>query len=99
MCATSNSDENKSGAREISIYRSPRVQEMYLFVASERELELAELLPDGLLERFGDPVFSFDLELWPQRVLMQADAPTVLAAIAKQGFYLQMPPAPTSTDA
>lgn len=88
-----------AGARDVSIYRSPRVQEMYLFVARDHELDLAELLPAGLLERFGDPVFSFNMALSPQRVLMQADAAAVLAAIAEQGFYLQMPPASTLTDA
>ena len=87
-------------AREVSIYRSPRVQDMYLFVSGLRPEEagedvLSELLPAELLERFGEPVFSFSLSLWPDRPLAQADAAAVLAAISKQGFYLQLPPTPT----
>ena len=90
-----------NNACEVSIYRSPRVPDMYLFVPTvlpgstpeeSREDELSALLPVALLERFGEPVFSFSLALWPERPLAQANAATVLAAISKQGFYLQLPP-------
>ena len=53
--------------------------------------ELAEL-PDALLQRFGRAEFCFELALWPERELAQADARTVLDALGSQGFYLQMPP-------
>ena len=91
------------GTLEVSIFRSPRVANMYLYVpcgdcsttAEEQQQALQELLPAELLKRFGEPVFSFNLTLWPDRPLAQADALVVLAAIGKQGFYLQMPPQET----
>lgn len=77
---------------------------LYLPASAEPEDQAAEdlsdetgqadlsVIPDALLQRFGPPEFTLALELWPDRKLAQADAQTVLAAIASQGFYLQMPP-------
>jgi uncharacterized protein len=73
-----------------SIYRSPRKNEMYLYVLKSEALER---VPEGLLTVFGKPVHAFDLVLTPERTLAREDIHTVLANLEKQGYHLQMPPA------
>jgi uncharacterized protein len=72
-----------------SVYRSARVEGMYVYV-NERD-GLARL-SDDLLARFGKPELAMTLDLYPERKLARADVNKVLAAIAENGFYLQMPP-------
>lgn len=76
--------------RQVIVYKSVRIAEMYLFVGQEEGLDR---VPAELLKRFGKPVEAMRLELTAQRRLSRSEAPAVLDAIAKQGFYLQMPPA------
>ena len=71
------------------VYRSPRKQEMYLFLAGE---DAFEPVPDALLERFGEPILVIELELSPERQLAREDVNTVMANLGEQGFHLQMPP-------
>ncbi|MDD1967653.1 YcgL domain-containing protein [Pseudomonas sp. NPDC090203] len=73
-----------------SIYRSPRKNEMYLYVLKSEALER---VPEGLLTVFGKPVHAFDLVLSPERTLAREDIHAVLANLEKQGYHLQMPPA------
>lgn len=80
----------KEPARIVQVYRSKRRDGMYLFV--DRKQDLAEV-PAALLEDFGRPEPSLVLHLTPDRKLARAEAGAVLAAIRKQGFYLQSPPA------
>jgi len=75
--------------RSVVVYRSARVDGMYLYVdAAER---LARV-PADLLKRFGNAVEVMALELHPERVLARANASDVLAAIERRGFHLQLPP-------
>jgi uncharacterized protein len=76
--------------RHVVVYRSSRVQEMYLIVDRERGLDP---VPDELWARFGQPIGAFGFELTAERRLARADARAVLRAITEQGYYLQMPPA------
>jgi uncharacterized protein YcgL (UPF0745 family) len=62
---------------------------MYLIV--DRAEGLARV-PDPLLGQFGTPEPSIVFLLTPQRTLARAQAPEVLEAIERAGFYLQMPP-------
>jgi uncharacterized protein YcgL (UPF0745 family) len=75
--------------RLVEIFRSPRKQEMYLYV--DKHSGCAEV-PDVLLTQFGDPESVMTLLLTPQRKLARADAAEVLQKIEEQGFFLQMPP-------
>ncbi len=75
----------------VEVYRSPRREEMYLFV--ERRAGL-EHVPEALLERFGEPEPALSLLLTPERPLARADAARVMASIREHGYYLQMPPPP-----
>ncbi len=74
-----------------SIYRSSRVEEMYLYVDKQEDLAR---VPEELLKTFGKPELAMTLALYPERKLARADVNKVLEAIAQQGFYLQMPPKP-----
>ncbi|MEJ2531547.1 MAG: YcgL domain-containing protein [Halioglobus sp.] len=77
--------------RLCQIYRSPRRQEMYLYVDKARGLDD---VPEMLLQKFGEPQPVMTLLLGPERRLARADTAQVLAQIEMQGFYLQMPPTP-----
>lgn len=75
--------------RICSIYKSPRKNEMYLYVDKREALER---VPEGLLTVFGTPRHAFDLVLSPERKLAREDIHQVLENIEKQGYHLQMPP-------
>jgi len=73
-----------------SIYRSPRKNEMYLYVEKKDALKR---VPETLLVAFGPPQHVFDLLLTPERQLAREDIQQVLENLEKQGYHLQMPPA------
>lgn len=76
--------------RICSIYKSPKRNEMYLYVLKSDALER---VPEGLLTVFGKPVHAFDLVLSPERALAREDIHCVLEHLDSQGYHLQMPPA------
>lgn len=76
--------------RICSIYKSPRKNEMYLYVDKREALTR---VPEALLAAFGAPLHAFDLVLSPERKLAREDIHKVLENIEKQGYHLQMPPA------
>jgi uncharacterized protein YcgL (UPF0745 family) len=71
------------------VYRSPRKQEMYLYLAGE---DAFDRVPETLLESFGDPILVIELELNPERKLAREDVNTVMSNLDERGFHLQMPP-------
>ncbi|MCB1722998.1 MAG: YcgL domain-containing protein [Chromatiaceae bacterium] len=71
------------------VYRSPRKQEMYLYLASEDDFGC---VPPALLTRFGEPVLVIELELSPERRLAREDVRKVMQNLREHGFHLQMPP-------
>ena len=73
------------------IYRSPRREEMYLYVAAEQDLAS---VPDALLAGFGEPELVMTLDLARRRALARADIGEVITRIDAEGFYLQLPPGP-----
>ena len=72
-----------------SIYRSSKEEGLYLYV---EKAEGVERVPEQLLSKFGTPQLAMTLLIDEEKKLAKADAKKVLAAIADQGFYLQMPP-------
>ncbi len=80
-----------SEARELPcwIYRSPRKEEMYLFLRDEDDFAS---VPQALLSRFGAPVRVMQLTLTPERKLAREDVDRVMENLRSQGFHLQMPP-------
>jgi uncharacterized protein len=77
--------------RPIVVYRSARIDGMYLFVDAGERLTR---VPADLMERFGKPVEVMSFDLFANRTLARASAPDVLAAIEHRGFHLQLPPVP-----
>jgi uncharacterized protein YcgL (UPF0745 family) len=71
------------------IYRSPRKDEMYLYISRENDFSL---VPDTLLQKFGDPVKVMELTLNSARKLAREDVAKVMDNLINQGFHLQMPP-------
>lgn len=71
------------------VYRSPRKQEMYLYLAEENAFDK---VPSALLQGFGGPILVIELELSPERKLAREDVNKVMANLRSQGFHLQMPP-------
>ncbi len=75
--------------RICSIYKSPRKNEMYLYVLKGEELSR---VPEQLLVAFGPPALAFSMVLTPERSLAREDIHKVLANLDSQGYHLQMPP-------
>jgi uncharacterized protein len=71
------------------VYRSPRKEEMYLYVEKEKGLED---VPEPLLARFGEPEPVMVVLLSPDKKLARANVTEVIEKITEEGFYLQMPP-------
>ena len=78
--------------RDVTVYKSRRVADMYLFVDASEDLAR---VPEALLQRFGEPVEALRFELSPERELARADAALVMEQLDSAGFFLQMPPDPT----
>lgn len=73
----------------VSAYRSPKKDELYLFVPQEDALEK---LPKELLVMFGEPTHVIDFELTAEKKLAREDTSVVLEALQTKGYYMQMPP-------
>ena len=71
------------------VYRSPRKEQMYLYVSKAEGLER---VPEALLAQFGEPEPIMLLNLDGSRKLARVDAAEVVTQIEERGFYLQMPP-------
>lgn len=76
------------GSIEVVVYRSARREFTYLYVPAAT---LPETLP-GAVTGLGPWERSLALTLTTDKRLAQADATTVLAALARDGFYVQFPP-------
>lgn len=74
----------------ISIYKSSKKDELYIYVDRSQGLKN---VPEALLSQFGTPLHVSDMILTPDRKLARAEASRVLEQIDEQGFYLQLPPA------
>lgn len=72
------------------IYKSPRDEEMYLYV---NKTEALTRVPEALLEKFGKPRHIMTLLLEPGKKLARVEVERVMEQIESSGFYLQMPPA------
>jgi uncharacterized protein YcgL (UPF0745 family) len=71
------------------IYRSPKKEEMYLYVPVEGDFSN---VPDVLLKKFGPPEKVMELTLNSKRKLAREEVDVVMQNLLSQGFHLQMPP-------
>lgn len=76
--------------RICNIYKSPKQDEMYLYVDKREGLSR---VPEALLASFGEPKEVMTMLVRSEKDLARADGAKVLADILSKGFYLQMPPA------
>ncbi len=74
---------------DVVVYRSNRRADTYLYLPASATFEE---LPEALRHQFGEATAFLEFALHADRYLAQADADTVLKALAGQGFYLQLPP-------
>lgn len=74
----------------LSIFKSSRKDEMYLYVDKREQLER---VPEPLLEMFGKPVHVMDMPMTPTRKLARVeDTAKLLQEVDTKGYFLQMPP-------
>lgn len=73
----------------ISIFKSSRKDEMYLYVEKSKGMKE---VPDQLKEMFGTGSLAMTMLLKPDQKLARADTDTVIASIRSEGYYLQLPP-------
>ncbi len=71
------------------VYKSAHADGTYVFLLSQDNFNP---LPETLKEQLGELLPVLEVELHPERKLAQADPRQVLAALATQGYYLQLPP-------
>ncbi|NIB44429.1 YcgL domain-containing protein [Pseudomaricurvus alkylphenolicus] len=71
------------------IYKSPREDEMYLYV---KKADGLSQVPEALLEKFGKPGHVMTLILQPGKKLARVEAERVIEQLEEKGYYLQMPP-------
>lgn len=76
-------------AMNVSAYKSPKKDELYLFVPQEDGLEK---LPKELLVMFGEPKHVIDFELTPEKKLAREDTAIVIEWLETKGYFMQMPP-------
>jgi len=82
----------------VSIYKSSKKDEMYLYVArpaEENEAEVfdpLEVLAEPVRIAFGRATFVMHLELSESRKLARANVLHVMDSVETRGFFLQMPP-------
>lgn len=82
------SDQGKQGI-EVCVYKSESKAETYVYLAADDEFAG---LPQAFQDQFGVAQVFLNFWLHEEKVLAQADAKKVLAALRDQGFYLQLPP-------
>lgn len=73
----------------VDIYRSTKKEGMYLYL---KRGENMDTLPEELKTGFGKAEHAMTLLLTPDRKLARVKVETVVDAIEKSGFYLQLPP-------
>ncbi len=73
----------------VEIFRSPRKEEMYLYVEKANGLKD---VPEPLMKQFGEPESVMTILLEPTRKLARVITAEVLEGIETNGFFLQMPP-------
>ncbi len=77
------------------IYRSERHQGAYLYTCLDQGLDA---VPEPLKAKLQPLVESMTLVLTPGKFLANADIDKVLSSLNGSGFYLQMPPAGSSSN-
>ena len=76
-------------SQAVRVYASRSHPDCYLYVLQDPDLTP---VPEALRRRLEPLRLALELEISSQTKLARATAATVLACLASDGFYLQMPP-------
>ncbi len=74
---------------QISAYKSPKKNELYLYVAQKEGLDN---LPNELTVMFGTPEHVLDFKLNEDKKMPRVNSAEVIKAIHEKGYFIQMPP-------
>ena len=77
--------------RLVEIFKGDKKDEMYLYVDQKKGLQK---VPEDLLASFGRIESVMVLPMTQDKKLARVKASDVLEGISKEGYFLQMPPAP-----
>tara|TARA_Y200000002_G_C22523265_1_gene596503 strand:- start:93 stop:413 length:321 start_codon:yes stop_codon:yes gene_type:complete len=77
--------------RIVEIFKGNKREEMYLFVDQKEGLKS---VPESLIATFGTLESVMIFPLTHSEKLARVNASEVLKSIERQGYFLQMPPAP-----
>ena len=77
--------------RLVEIFKGDKKEEMYLYVDQKKGLQK---VPEDLLASFGRIESVMVLPMTQDKKLARVKASDVLEGISKDGYFLQMPPAP-----
>jgi len=80
--------------RLVEVFKGAKREEMYLYVDQKRG---TADVPTDLLATFGELSSVLVIPLTPKRPLARVAAADVLAGIEQDGYFLQLPPAPTAS--
>jgi len=72
----------------VQVFKSPKKEGAYLYMAMNAE---TKTLPEALTKLFGTPQLAMKIVVTEDKQLAQTTGDKVLAAIAEQGFFLQLP--------
>jgi len=73
----------------VSTFKSPKKDELYLFIPKEPGLET---LGDEILVMFGEPEHVIDFDLTPDKKMPRSNAAAIYEALQTKGYHIQMPP-------
>ena len=79
---------------KVKVLKSRFMPDTYVYLPEEAE---PESLPEGLLQQFREAEEFLQFDLDEDRYLAQADPVKVLAALANDGYYVQLPPRDDAT--
>ncbi len=77
--------------RVVEIFKGNKHEEMYLFVDQKEGMKS---VPEDLLATFGKLESVMIFPLTDSKKMARVKASEVLESIERQGYFLQMPPAP-----
>lgn len=77
--------------RLVEVFKGTKRDEMYLYVDHKAGVTA---VPEGLLATFGELSSVMVIPMRADRKLARVSASDVLAGIASDGYFLQMPPPP-----
>ncbi|MCR9279957.1 MAG: YcgL domain-containing protein [Pseudomonadaceae bacterium] len=82
-------------SRPVTIYKSKKVAELYVFVDTGYDIEQ---LPTELRSRLGVLSVALELEMKPSTTFQRTSADEVTRNLDSQGFHVQLPPSTYTSD-